>query len=50
MEKSLDTIKIEYVKYMKLAISLIICNYAGLNQAIEMGLDRENTNGDQSHI
>lgn len=50
MEKSLDTIKIEYLKNMKPAISLVVCNYAGLNQAIEMGLDRENNNGDQSHI
>jgi hypothetical protein len=46
MEKSLDTIKIEYLKNMKLAISLVVCNYAGLNQAIDMGLDRANNNGD----
>lgn len=48
MEKSLDQVKIEYVKTMKFAISLLVCNYAGLNQAIDMGLDRDRS--DQSHI
>ena len=46
--KSLDQVKIDYVTTMKYAISLLVCNYAGLNQAIDMGLDRDR--GDQSHI
>lgn len=46
--KSLDQVKIDYYKTMKYAISLCVCNYAGLNQAIDMGLDRDR--GGQDHI
>ena len=46
--KSEQQVKLDYVKTMKLAISLLVCNYAGLNQAIDMGLDIER--GGQSHI
>lgn len=41
MVQTLDEIKQGYVKAMHLAVSILVCNYAGLNQAIDMGLDRK---------
>ena len=31
----------DYVRYMYKAVAICVCNYAGLNQAIDMGLDKQ---------
>ncbi len=33
-----------YERCIRLAVSILVCNYAGLNQAIEMRLDQDKLN------
>jgi hypothetical protein len=49
MEPSFQSIQLKYLQVMRLCVSICVCNYAGLNQAIDMGLDREK-HTDQAHI